>query len=224
MYIFTRVLTLFACLILSLFLAGCATIVHGTTQEIPVSSEPSGAEVLVDGGNAGRTPCKIEIKRKMDHVVTFQKAGYQEENITVMHVLSGAVAGNILAGGFVGWGVDAASGAQYKLVPNAIHVHLTPEDTSSSAVSKDTLLSSEDRLRDLAALHVAGEIDDDELRLLKTAVLKSVGVVQPAGANLPPDVRVKSLVAMRDKGLITPDEYMATKRTICKELESVATD
>ena len=40
-----------ALLILSLLIAlnGCATIMHGTTQDIEVTTDPAGADLLVDG-------------------------------------------------------------------------------------------------------------------------------------------------------------------------------
>jgi len=42
---------------------GCASIVKGTTQAVPISSDPSGADVLVDGNLVGTTPTTVELKR-----------------------------------------------------------------------------------------------------------------------------------------------------------------
>ena len=98
------------CIALLLAGYGCASIVHGTTQSIPVSSDPSGANLTVAGtATKFTTPCKVELARKTDHLLRFEKDGYDPATVEVKHVLSGAVAGNIIAGGLIGWGVDAAT-------------------------------------------------------------------------------------------------------------------
>ena len=38
----------------------------------------------------GRNPTKVTLKRKTDHVLVFNKEGYEQEQRTVMHVVSGA--------------------------------------------------------------------------------------------------------------------------------------
>lgn len=70
--------------------SGCASIIHGTTQELSLSSNPSGARVQADGNQMGETPTKVTLKRKTDHVLVFNKEGYEQEQRTVMHVVSGA--------------------------------------------------------------------------------------------------------------------------------------
>lgn len=44
--------------------AGCATLENGTTQRIPVTSDPPGAGVLLDGRPAGVTPTSITVSRR----------------------------------------------------------------------------------------------------------------------------------------------------------------
>lgn len=112
--------------VLSLSLTSCATIINGTTQKIPVDSYPQGANVSVDGNYMGNTPTVVEVKRKNDHFVTFEKDGFLPCTVQLTHVVSGAVAGNIIAGGLIGWGVDACSGGQYRLIPEAIYTQLQP--------------------------------------------------------------------------------------------------
>ena len=114
------------------FCTGCATIVKGTTQEIPVSSEPTGARVSVDGSAAGTTPTTVTLSRKANHMVTIEKEGFQSESVAITKSMSAAVAGNIIAGGLVGWGVDAVSGAQYNLNPTTVNVRLQPVATARS--------------------------------------------------------------------------------------------
>lgn len=69
---------------------GCATIVKGTTQEVPVSSEPTGARVSVDGTAAGTTPTTVTLSRKANHMVTIEKDGYQSESVAITKLMGGA--------------------------------------------------------------------------------------------------------------------------------------
>ena len=158
-----------------IFGQGCATIVHGTTQEISVSSDPTEARVNVDGAFISTTPCTVELKRGKNHVVTISKDGYHTEQITVMKVVSGAVAGNILAGGFIGWGVDAISGAQYRLVPETVSVTLRTLATGETAVSATTdPLAPEARLRQIEKLRSDGLITEDEYKAMRDLILKEL--------------------------------------------------
>ena len=101
---------------------GCATVVKGTNQKIPISSYPSDAEVYIDGNFAGSTPIDVQMKRKRDHLVTIEKTGYLGASVPVVKDVGGAVWGNIILGGLVGWGVDAITGAQYNLNPRTVTV------------------------------------------------------------------------------------------------------
>jgi len=42
---------------------GCATIIHGSSQDIDISSAPDQAEVWIDGARMGTTPTKVSLKR-----------------------------------------------------------------------------------------------------------------------------------------------------------------
>jgi hypothetical protein len=115
------------CLSLMLsFLTSCATILNGTTQKVPIASAPNGANVSVDGYYMGETPLIVEVTRKHDHVISLSKEGYRAQQVQLHHVVSGAVAGNLIAGGLIGWGVDAYSGGQYRMCPETVSVELEP--------------------------------------------------------------------------------------------------
>lgn len=113
-------------LLIVAFSQGCATIINGSTQQVMVISSPPGANVLVDGGMRFKTPVEINLGRKETHTVEISMDGYQKEVVEVRSVTSGAVFGNILAGGLVGWAVDSSSGGAYRLVPEVIKVELRP--------------------------------------------------------------------------------------------------
>ena len=81
----------------SALLSGCATIVKGTTQIIPVSSDPTGARVTVDNSPAGTTPTTVTLSRKQNHMVVIEKEGFTPESIAVTKSMGGAVAGNTIS-------------------------------------------------------------------------------------------------------------------------------
>jgi hypothetical protein len=47
---------------------------------VAFTSDPAGAEVLVNGGYHGRTPVTVRFPREMDYAVTFRRAGYLDRS------------------------------------------------------------------------------------------------------------------------------------------------
>lgn len=121
----------FAIIVLALSLGGCATVTRGTTGKVTFESEPAGAEVTTTvGKGCPETPCIVEVSRKSSFVATFYKNGYQEQSIPVNTRIAGegaaGFAGNILIGGVIGMGVDAASGSTLEHYPNPVKAELVP--------------------------------------------------------------------------------------------------
>jgi len=128
---------------IALAVAGCATVTRGTTNQIQITSEPAGAEVRTSLNHTCITPCTLTVDRKAEFSVTYALSGYQEQVIQVRSQLAGAgaagFAGNVIAGGIVGMGVDAATGATLEHVPNPVHAILAkappPPRTGPARVS-----------------------------------------------------------------------------------------
>jgi len=120
-------------LFLTISSSGCATIITGTSQKVPVSSDPAGATVRVDGKKTYTTPVRIKLERKKDHLLLFAKEGYENEEVKLLHTISGAIAGNAALFGIAGLLVDNYTGAQYKLIPTKVHVSMKK---SASGISK----------------------------------------------------------------------------------------
>lgn len=217
------VLTLLAALVL--LSSGCASIVHGSGQEVPISSDPTGADVYVDGEDVGKTPVTPNLKRKRAHQVTFEKPGYRTEHRVIHRVLSGAVAGNILAGGLIGWGVDAVTGAQWRLVPEQLHAELDKLPEGATAVdTADPALHPQTRLSALKAACADGAVTDDEAAALRRCITAELtGEAQPT-AGPPPDVRILDLWDLYQQDLITEKEYLATKKQILATSECAKPD
>lgn len=118
---------------LALPCVGCASVTRGTTENISISTTPSGATADISGldiPTACVTPCVVQAKRNADVTVSINKPGYEPETIPLTKEVpaTGAAgfAGNLLAGGLIGMGVDAATGAAQDHKPNPVIVTLRP--------------------------------------------------------------------------------------------------
>jgi hypothetical protein len=109
---------------------GCATITRGTSEVLVINTEPAGATASLSSGHMCKTPCSIELKRKNAVHVKLEKAGYETLDTDVKSEVSGAggaaMAGNVILGGLIGAGIDAATGAMDRLTPNPLTVKLVP--------------------------------------------------------------------------------------------------
>lgn len=112
-------------------LAGCATIMHGKTQSVGISSIPEGATVTVDNQPVGTTPVFADLKRKDEHVVRISLEGYTTATLTLSRKTSGWVWGNILFGGLIGLAVDAITGGLYKLEPEHLSATMLREQSTA---------------------------------------------------------------------------------------------
>jgi hypothetical protein len=128
---------------LAAMLGGCASITRGTTENISIASTPSGAEATISGlevPTACVTPCAIVAKRSADISISFAKPGFETEMVTLTKEVpaTGAAgfAGNVIAGGLIGMGVDAATGAALDHKPNPVMVTLRPTAPAVSAPAR----------------------------------------------------------------------------------------
>ena len=101
-------------------LAGCSSVIEGTSQEILVNTNPPGAncQFLREGNviaSVPATPGGVTIKKtKHDITLKCAKQGYQEATYLNHSGAAGATFGNIVLGGGIGWAIDSASGADNK--------------------------------------------------------------------------------------------------------------
>jgi hypothetical protein len=117
--------------VLAFVAAGCATITKGTTQVVAVSTPGvSGATCTLMSPSVGSqvvvTPATVSLPKGRDAVsVRCEKECYQEGAGIIASNTEGMTAGNILVGGVIGLGVDAASGAMNSYSPE-VQVVMTP--------------------------------------------------------------------------------------------------
>lgn len=127
-------------LVLAMPAAGCATVTRGTTDQITVTTDPEGARVTTSLAQSCVSPCTFNVGRKDEFIVTVAADGYKSQEVPVKTQLAGAgaagFAGNILLGGVIGMGVDAATGSTLEHVPNPVHVALEPEEAPAKVAGK----------------------------------------------------------------------------------------
>lgn len=100
-------------LVLCAFLCqNCSSFVFGTLKKIPVTSNPLGAKVIVDGKEMGYTPLNLRLKRKNSHIVRIEKPGCNPFEIRITREISGKL-------------LDFISGGNYFLSPGELNVTLT---------------------------------------------------------------------------------------------------
>lgn len=139
-------------------LSGCASIIHGTRQEVTINSTPPQGDVVVkkEGGVEvfqGATPATCTLERKYSYDVTINLAGYQEAKVHISKEFDPIYLGNIICGGVIGLVIDAVNGAMYKLVPETISVSLVQasiDNGESEVYVVCRIVDDEGQLRTLA--------------------------------------------------------------------------
>ena len=173
--------------------SACATVVGGTTQDVLVESQPSGAECKIDrlGANIGvvkPTPGRVNIARSKDNViVSCTQEGYEQSNEVLISSFTGATVGNLLLGGLVGVVVDAASGANNKY-PDRVLIVLTPASFPS------------DEARDAHYAGIRSRIEEGA-----NAEIKTIETRCNSGNRELCTIEVKKLTDARDKALADLD-------------------
>jgi hypothetical protein len=106
-------------------MTSCATILTGTQDSISFASNPEGAKVFHKGVEKCTTPCTTKIPRALGkQMVTFEKEGFNKKEIKLTKTFNAVTLLNILLGGAIGVGIDAATGSLTKYSPKTYTVEL----------------------------------------------------------------------------------------------------
>jgi hypothetical protein len=145
---------------LALASPACATIIHGTTQDLHIDSEPQGASCKVDRAGAAtgvvdRTPGKVTVKRHKDSiVVSCALDGYEPSSEVLTASFNALTMGNlVLPGGTVGFVVDASTGANNKYPARTVVV-MTPATFPNEPARDAYYAGVKARLEEAAAAEV----------------------------------------------------------------------
>jgi len=124
-------------------------------QTIPVSTNPMGAKVYVDGKLAGETPTTIDLERTHSHILTLVKENYKQRDVVVQQrkntqeqmlkaINDGVTTGMWFKDPAMGmmrfgdsYSMQEKTGEAYVLWPNAIAVELEPLDGSGAVPRKE---------------------------------------------------------------------------------------
>jgi hypothetical protein len=88
-----------ALIVSSVFLfQNCATISRGTYLKIPVTSNPLGAKIIVNGVERGYSPLELKLNRKKNHIIRLEKQGYNPLEIRIIRKISSG----LLVSSFIG--------------------------------------------------------------------------------------------------------------------------
>lgn len=120
-------------------LFGCASVTRGVNEDVVIRYTPEDAIVTTSlNHSCQQSPCTVQVSRKQPFTVRAQKPGYITQVVDVQTKVAGAgaagFAGNVIIGGVVGMGVDAATGATLDHVPNPVIINLVPESATPAAV------------------------------------------------------------------------------------------
>ncbi|MEN0040946.1 MAG: translation initiation factor 2 [Pseudomonadota bacterium] len=115
--------------LVALILTGCASIARGTTEAVVINYSPANAKVTTSlGDTCTSSPCTLIVKRKDKFTVTATAPGYEPQTVPVLTKVQGGgaagLAGNVVVGGVIGVGVDAATGAALDHYPNPVNITL----------------------------------------------------------------------------------------------------
>lgn len=118
---------------LALECSACATLIHGSHQTIPMTSDPLGAQLNV-GGSQYITPADVSLARDQEYQVIVTKPGYETQTAQIHSSFSAVTFVDLIF--IIGWAVDLADGAAYSLEPETLELHLQPKVASTAAVSQ----------------------------------------------------------------------------------------
>ena len=142
------ILTIIVCTAL---LGGCASIMHGTSQEMTFQSSPEEVTVTVSGRVIGKTPVTSRLDKKSGQSVAFTKDGYKPVTMELTTTLDPWFWGNIVLGGFIGSTTDGINGSVNQYSPSQYFVTLTPDGASS--IESLTLKSQREKAREFIVGH-----------------------------------------------------------------------
>jgi len=142
------ILTIIVC---TAMLGGCASIMHGTSQEMTFQSSPEEVTVTVTGRVIGKTPVTSRLDKKSGQSVVFSKDGYKPVTMELTTTLDAWFWGNIVLGGFIGSTTDYLNGGVHEYSPSQYFVTLTPDGVSS--IESSTLKSQREKAKEFIVGH-----------------------------------------------------------------------
>lgn len=118
------ILTISLFVVASLCFNSCATLFGKKTHALAVGSDPSGADVYVNGFKMGTTPVELNLKGDKSYTIEYRKEGYESiSRVVNTKVGAGWIVLDVL-GGLIPVVIDAATGNWNKLDQDAVNAVL----------------------------------------------------------------------------------------------------
>jgi hypothetical protein len=125
------------CMFAAVGLSGCATITRGTTQAVAINTPGvTDAQCTLMSSTIGTvtvsTPGVVTLPKGSESVtVRCSKQCYNDGSGILSSNMESMAMGNVVAGGVIGLGVDAATGAMNKYAPQA-DILMTPDGSCAT--------------------------------------------------------------------------------------------
>lgn len=121
---YTTKLALFCIMLIAvLSLSSCATLFTGTTQKLTITSDPPGADVVINGVNKGQTPVTVDVKKELSgQPIDLKKDGYNASQFSPTTTFNTTSILNIFFP--LGFVVDALTGSLMKYNPTSYQIKL----------------------------------------------------------------------------------------------------
>ena len=124
----------------ALLLGSCATLFTGTKDTLTFESNPSGAEVYIDGLYVCITPCTVDVTRSIsEERVEFKLDEYEIRVIELDREFNVVTILNLFTGGIIGFGIDALTGAMFKYDKKSYDIDLKKKIDGSSVIKLNTV-------------------------------------------------------------------------------------
>ena len=117
----------------------CAIILSGTSDEINFTSDPRGADIMLDGLKVGKTPATVKIKRPGfgNKEITIKLDGYEDRTFMLQKEFNTMVICNLAS--WPGWIIDVVTGTIMKYSKTNYNVDLDPKAFNLNELEKDQL-------------------------------------------------------------------------------------
>jgi hypothetical protein len=122
-----------------LSLTACGAILNGGPANVPMSTNPPGAEIWIDGTNRGMTPATLSLAKNRPYTVTFRRGGFQDTSVEIGRRVSGGYVVLDVLFGLLPVIVDAATGSWYVLDTSNVNVNLLPNGATSGQLTPEQL-------------------------------------------------------------------------------------
>lgn len=142
---------------ISVFFVMCVALAacQAATQNIPVSTNPTGAIVYADGNEVCTAPCNVTLEKTQPHILTFKKEGYKQVDVQITQKYDtagvtrasvgtgmqqsswGANTEGAVANALLTAGAKEEDGSAYVLSPSSVVVKMVPEGQTRQVAEAD---------------------------------------------------------------------------------------